>query len=107
MYNEYMSLTKKDLESIRGIVIEGLTVITEPQLEKVNNRLDKVESRLDGVESQLNLVCTKLNKVEDDLSEVKLRQAVNDKKLDAVIDEFKDQENRISKIEHAHRHTDL
>lgn len=70
---------------VREEIREGVDAITGPKFDEMNDRFDHVDKRLDNIEG--------------DVAEIRLRQSITDKKLDAAIEEFKDQEERLTKVE--------
>ena len=84
---------------VREEIREGVAAITGPQFDSIDKKFITIDKNFENIDTRFDHVDKRLDNIEGDVSEIKLRQSITDKKLDAVIEEFKDQETRITKVE--------
>lgn len=77
---------------IREEIREGVEAITGPKFDEINGKFDEVNSQFKHIDKRFDTI-------ESEVAEIKLRQSITDKKLDAVIEEFKDHEERLTRLE--------
>ena len=98
-----MTLTKKDTEKIKEIVIdgvnEGIEQLILPQLDEVYKRLDGVEGRFDGVEGRFDGVEKQLDGLEIGQSQILRKLTHSEDRLDDHAVTLEDHEKRITQLE--------
>lgn len=84
---------------IREEIREGVEAITGPKFDEINGKFTEINGKFDEVNSQFKHIDKRFDTIESEVAEIKLRQSITDKKLDAVIEEFKDHEERLTRLE--------
>ncbi len=91
---------------VREEIREGVAAITGPQFYSIDKkfysidkRFETIDENFENINARFDHVDKRLDNLEGDVAEVRLKLDINGKKLDAVIEEFKDQEIRITKVE--------
>jgi phage-related tail protein len=88
------AITSQKFDEINGKFTE-----INGKFDEVNSKFTEVRGRFDEINDRFDHVDKRLDNIEDDVAEIRLQQSITDKKLDAVIDEFKDHEERLTKVE--------
>ena len=109
-----MSLTKQDLQSIKGIVTEEVTCVVREEVESlavmvnktfntmekrfnhIDKRFDKIEHRLGNIESDIRQIKSDINNINERLTRLEKRTLEDD---DVLSHEVIDLRNRLTILE--------
>jgi chromosome segregation ATPase len=91
-----MSLTKLDLDSIRGVVVDAINesfeALSAPRFDALEDRMDSLETRMGSLETRVDSLETKVGSVENRLGSLETNQIETNRRLTAI-------EQRLDSIE--------
>jgi chromosome segregation ATPase len=97
-----MSLSKQDLEDVRGVIIETvrplLDEVINPRFDVLEERMDSLEGKVDGLEDKVDKLDGRIDRLETAQNETSRRLTSIESKIDTIGGRLEAIENDIKEL---------
>lgn len=96
-----MALTKKDIQQIKGIVVEAIEPFAQSvqkEFQRIDKRFNGIDNRFDGVDRRLDGIDGRFDTLEADVLELKTTLRDFMSKVDELITIYRKQEMELASL---------